>query len=767
MKKQKLFGVLIFMLFFSFLNAQKSDFNHEKLSDLLAAHVNNLRIKLGKLPLKRDADLAKAAKLQSDYIAEINSLTHVQVGTKFIRVKDRVSHFSRQFSTVGENILYTKPVRLSLNSKALEKLAFDMFRSWKNSPGHYANMILDDYKYGDFGFTYNSKSKRIFAAQVFGKKGVIISGQLSENAFGIKKSDNSCKYFMADKGNSMVNMGNAITIEFGGIYLKFHSKEIVEEIIENPNDGIAIDLVEREQLVCYGDNKLDVSPIYDGVMLSPVYRDSLLPHNLAENKKRFVTFLGVIPEHMRGKDLSPNLILIKDGKKCSYNVPTSIPSKRYDLRHIEPLIKKPEVTLKLKGVNGIRDIIFDFKTGRKTPVEEPEINLDSKKLFAIDIKSFTSIDGNTNTNSILHTERARFIKNLLKNKITNEVPFDIQAKENWELCQYQIELLGLEEHLGDDKEEIKQYIKNNLDPFWENSLNLQRKSKAILYEYGEWLETDPNFLFYNLTDALLTKNYDLANRVLFEMYNREENDVFFNEEFIIDKLFDKKELVQNVSALLLKEVNNYNLDNVVLFVRNWLSQPEQLSLEAQQNLLNLYAITSRQLLWSWDSSLEDFSKVMHPKKVELLFEKYKSEETVNPLFLNFHMASIEYYGQINFSPKIHESFEFITDYFREVSSTIQDDIDLCLFFNKWSAYYLTVELLMYRFNDKTLNEEASFLLAKTYVLENSESGLEELLDVHKLAIKFNRKKWCEWIDKDFQNLRYEGVKNLYCKACNN
>ncbi len=502
-------------------------------------------------------------------------------------------------------------------------------------------------------------------------------------------------------------------------------------------------------------------------MLKPVYRDSLFSHNLADNKKRFVTFLGVIPEHMRGKDISPNLILIKDGKKCSYNVPASIPSKRYDLRQIEPLIKKPEVVLKLKGINGIREIVFDFKTGQKKPVMIPEINFDSKKLFGIDIKSFTSVDGNTNTNSVLHTERAQFIKSLIKNKTTNEVSFNIQAKENWELCQYQIELLGLEEALGDDKEEIKQYIKNNLDPFWQNALNLQRKSKAILYEYGEWLETDPNFLFYNLTDALLTKNYDLANRVLFEMYNKEGNDIFFNEEFIIDKLFDKKELVQNVSALLLKEVNNYNLDNVVLFVRNWLSQPEQLSLEAQQNLLNLYAITSRQLLWSWDSSLEDFSKVMHPKKVELLFEKYKSEETVNPLFLNFHMASIEYYGQINFSPKIHESFEFITDYFREVSSTIQDDMDLCLFFNKWSTYYLTVELLMYRFNDKTLNEETSFLLAKTYVLENSESGLEELLDVHKLAIKFNQKRWCEWIDKDFQNLRYEGVKNLYCKTCNN
>ena len=36
----------------------------------------------------------------------------------------------------------------------------------------------------------------------------------------------------------------------------------------------------------------------------------------------------------------------------------------------------------------------------------------------------------------------------------NEVSFNIRAKENWELCQYQIELLGLEEALGDDKEEI-------------------------------------------------------------------------------------------------------------------------------------------------------------------------------------------------------------------------------------------------------------------------------------------------------------------------
>lgn len=748
------------------MNAQMTPSDKVRVSEFLSEYVNELRIEKGLFPLKKSEDLSRAAELHSDYMSDRNSLTHIEIKTDFPNPEDRVHNFNREFIGVGENVLFTKPKTFPLNDSELKKLAFEMFRSWKASAGHYANMVSPEYIYGDFGFSYQEKSRRVYATQVFAKKGYIIEGQLSQNAFSIKASDESCDDLIGNRGNLVVNIGNSISIENNEVFLSHHNLQTIKGIFENQNDGIAIDLVTRNQMPCDAENRLDLSEIYEGVLLKPVYRDPIFSGNSAQNPNRLVVALGKIPKELQGKEVSPNIILIKEGRKCSYAVPSMVPSRGYELRPIEPLIINPEIQLKMEGINGIMDVEFDFASGKITPLKNPNINLEEIKIHSIDIKSFTSVDGNETANELLHNARARYIQEFLFSKLNNaSIPMTIDAKENWELCFYHLEILGLDETLKQDKLAIRNYIQNHKDANWEEALQFQRKSKAILYTYGSWSIDDANVLNYNRTDALITKNYKLANKVLAEMYEKDNSNLFLNEEFIIDKLFDKQELVQNVSALLLKDIYNFKLDNVVFFVRNWLSKPELLSAEAQKNLLNLYTITSRQLLRNWDSSTEDFSKVMHPSKLEPLFIKYKSKDVVNPLFLNFHMAAIQYYGQINETDKIVESFNFIIKYFRNEAIDIEDDIALCLFFNSWSRYDLTLESLWKRYEYDELNEESCFIFAKTLVAYKNDKYRGETFDIHKIAIKFNQKRWCEWIDADFQNLRNEGVKNLFCNTC--
>ena len=153
-----------------------------------------------------------------------------------------------------------------------------------------------------------------------------------------------------------------------------------------------------------------------------------------------------------------------------------------------------------------------------------------------------------------------------------------------------------------------------------------------------------------------------------------------------------------------------------------------------------------------------------------LFDNYKSNDMVNPLFLNFHMMRIKYFGQINEADEITESFDFITAYFRDQATTVEDDIALSMFFNGWSRYDLTTELLQDRLWDDKLNEQGSFVLAKTltaypYTKYAKRIKESQLLAAHKKAMEFNQERWCNWINLDFQNLRMESIKNLYCKEC--
>ena len=129
------------------------------------------------------------------------------------------------------------------------------------------------------------------------------------------------------------------------------------------------------------------------------------------------------------------------------------------------------------------------------------------------------------------------------------------------------------------------------------------------------------------------------------------------------------------------------------------------------------------------------------------------------------MASIDYYGQINYSPKINESFYFITEYFKSQSLTMEDDIALSLFFNHWSTYSYTIELLLKSFEAKKINEEGLFILAETITGYPYRTNVSQRSKIHKKAIVVNKEKWCLWMDTNFQNFRVDDLKDLYCSEC--
>lgn len=768
---KKLLLIIFFAFSFVQTSAQLKVVEKEQLTTALLSRINKHRLQKGHMALAKNFDLAKAAAVQAEYLSKTGKLSHGHIEKDLKTPKKRVAKFNKSFVAVGENVLYSKPTTLPLSKTSINKLAYDMFNSWKNSPGHYANMISDGYSHSDLAFDYDSKTRRVYAVHVFGKKGYLISGQLSENAFGILKTDDYCYSLLGGKQNVLANMGNAITIEGDDIVLRYHNKEFIKEVFEDPKDGIAIDLVAREQLQCGEANKLDASEIYDGVLLEPIYRDEFFSKNIAEGDYRIVVKLGKVPEHLRGKELSPNMVFIKLGMKCNYVTSATVPTVHYDLKPVAPVLFVPKIELKTEGIQSVSELLFEFETGKDKASNLPELSEKVGELFAIDIQSHTSIDGNRDLNDDLHLRRAKFIQDYISERIDiSNSKVDIDAKENWELLDYQLERLGLDDIRKLPKPRIRAYVNQEANGRLFYSLKDQRRSSAILYHKGTWTTDDRNHIYSNLLNGLITNDMDLANMALVEMYRDTSNTFFLEENFIMDRLFDKSELVQNVAALMLRDVNAYSLENIVFFVRTWLAKADQLSKSAQKNLLNLYTITSRRMLFNWDLSAFNLQKIMHPEKVEPLFESYKSEDVVNPLFLNFHMTRIRFYGQVNEYDKIDESFDFITDYFKEQALTIEDDIALSLFFNSWSVYHNTNELLFKSFVDDKLNERSTFILAQTsmiYPYNNDGKRLKKavIFELHKKALSYNKNKWCNWIDRDFQSLRDDAIKNLYCNEC--
>lgn len=768
MSRKVLFFCLFFISFNCFAQLLESDTNLLRIE--LSKHVNELRLSQGLNSLEFNDILRLAGENHSDYLLNVGKLKHNQEENPDLRTpQDRVRFYGGgHFKLVGENVLRTKKLRGNLSEDKLKKIAKSIFESWKNSPRHYKNMIHPGFEIADYGFKWDDNLKVIYATQVFGRAGIIIKGQLSTNAFGLK--DGSYRYDASLEHllNIITNMGNGLSIEGNKVKLYYHSDYYFNEIFSNENDGIAIDLVFKNQFTCEEENHLDASHIYDGVLLEPVYKKELIENNKAQNDHRIITTVGIIPDSLVGKAIDASMILIRKGKKRNYVIPSEVPSQAYELRPIEALFyDPPNAYLSNRGISKIQQLKYNFETNQSTPINYPIIESFPEQIHSIEIKSYSSVEGSTAYNMQLHNNRAKTIKKHLQEQLNiSGTKISSSSKENWEKMYFQFRFL-LRDYLAElSKDSIKQLIaKDKGLPSWDNLLFQQRKSSAIIYYFDELPDTasQRDLALLNLRTAVLQKNFNLANKAMFEL-SKTENDweAIIYEPSLFEAFKTYPELVQNAAGLLSK-TEQKDLRKITSFLDSWIPRKHKLSLEARRNLIHLYTITCRKLLRHWDYSSRGLSNIIHPDRIKEFRNGHIEEE----LELNLQLTFLDYFGQINDYIRISRSFDFITRFFKDKSLNLEDELDLALFFNNWSRYDLAIDLLVPMFEEGRLNEEGVFILLKTINFYSNQYPIRQYEKVVSDAVKLNQSRWCQWVNINFQAKRNERVKELYCKECEN
>jgi hypothetical protein len=763
-KRLLLFLIILIPLFsFSQLTGKDKDILHQELSE----RINNLRLSKGLKPLFFNDTLKKAAQFHSEYMANNDVLSHDEKQTKYATPKKRVLAFEgKEFEIIGENVLYSTPQNFPLKKKDLVALAEEMFNSWKNSPDHYANMTEPEYVFGSLGFKSHIEKRIVYATQVFGTKGYVVKNQLSNNSFGLVQAPKDCEEEFETYSNLIMNLGNNLKIEGNEVILYYHNISYFNKIFSGPNDGIAIDLVSEDQLLCGKPNQLDISPVYDGILLKPYFSSEILANNKAESDHRIISKVGEISDDFQGNKYSPSLILIKNGKACKYIYPAKVPKRDYELRPIEPIIKdEPTVQLVQEGVVQSQIVNYDFKTNYTRAIELPAINKYNNEIHSIHVKSFSSVEGDSIHNEQLHNSRANFIKNHISSTLrASSDVFTINAKENWDQMNFQLNYFERDELAKLSHDSLKVILANRDNSLpWDSLLFSQRKSIAIINYLGEYIDGEnlESIGEFNLRTAVATGNTSLVKKALYEMYiSSNYNPAILFEPQIVEFIKIQPKTVANYAALLSLDYY-YDPYFITDFIHTWLNRKDKLDNAARSNLILLYTLVGTYLLDNWDVPSERLSNVIHPLKIEKISASNEKAE----LILNLHLTFIQYYGQVNDSPNISKSFYFIADYFKNTSLKKEDDVDLALFFNNWSMYHMTVEHLLSRFEQNKLNEDGLFVLATTMNFMNYSDETGIYIEVNKRALQSNQMRWCQWLDGDFQVKRNFQIKRMYCESC--
>ena len=117
---------------------------------------NRERARASLTPLRRNAELARAAQLQAEQMAAAGKLGHEVPGSRYLTLASRLKLVGYQYRAVGENVAegYTSGAAL--------------MAGWMTSAPHRANILSARFTETGVGMA-RSKSGRTYHTQVFGR----------------------------------------------------------------------------------------------------------------------------------------------------------------------------------------------------------------------------------------------------------------------------------------------------------------------------------------------------------------------------------------------------------------------------------------------------------------------------------------------------------------------------------------------------------------------------------------------------------------------
>lgn len=792
--------LLVLFLCPSFIQAQAlipaeldTDLLEEKLQE-----VNNAYRQAQNLPtLALDNILRLAAKDQARYIKAVKKLTHDQMFTGKKTLAERVNSHDGTFGFLDEHLALV-PIQESYEAQAMA--IFNYFKT-KTEDGN-----LNDPMHALMGafFVFDPGDNSLYAVQVLaGKAFRAFNGvQVVTDAYSLQPVKTSTCQLVTDNPYLSIDLPIHLRMFGSSIYLEYHDKAVLQEMISENRDGIAIDIIHKDQFKCDGEIDLYPSPVHDGFLLEPVFSKELYRNNQHPDTNRLYTYLGKVPASLDQKNLQLNVVLIKNNRACEEVYPVAIPFSDLPLFRINPIwaFGKDETVqpiqvaavehLKRSASRAISSteslkLQFDKSSISFFPGEWEKVNqfIDKNKgqIDSIRVLAYSSIEGTTINNLVLQQERADTIKAALEQLGVDSSKITTQAAENWDLFYRQVLGTDWGSLIQMDRKQVKQRLK---EPNVEESLSAllaeQREAKVIVH-----YQQRRNGAFSPYETASTSDGAKTALEALQTAINQEKTEKALQLQEELIRLFlefkvklsdllqvnipinsKNKWLLSNALSLELFFKKNIRTDEAYIKRIKKIQALAPLDLSLQFNYLG-YAV---RYLYEEGTPLEDPESLNAAilrlyDRQEATFQYQNIERTLDRLMVNFHLAAVDYYfHQRSYSDR-NASMLAIQDFFSQEDISEAEALSLTRFFNR--NYYLdwSLETMRPYLDREGASEDLIFTYFQTFSIWKGGKREAPYYELLERCMARNPKRLCQWIKTYFQLQRDEKIRKIFCESC--
>jgi uncharacterized protein YkwD len=767
------------------------DYKHNRayLEKLIEEQINEYRVSKNLPPFIKDQVLTLTAEDQTIFMVKTGKISHSQASSKKETPFDRVMFYNGMHGKVGENIFkividtYTKISGSSkkVKLKSYKNVATAIAQGWIKDKEGAKNLGSGKYVNSGLAVIFNEKEKTIIATQVVGSVPFPLPEGVKPNRddYGVLPYDKGkCSELVTKYGYLPQLMSDNILFKNGEIYFYFHDLALFKNVLKEPKDAIALDIISKDQYACETGNKYYPSKIHTGVMLPPVSKSHIFGKNELEEKGEILVSLGPIPDFVDTNNVEFNLLIIKEGCLCQTIVYNSLGGENLHSLDMGLIMDTLSVTHQADSVLNVLEFTIPFERN-KSKFNEIDINpfLDSISLNKYDLKSieiiaYSSIEGGVKENEIIQQKRAKSILQVIQKYNLKNVKTSIITKENWDGFYTSIKGSPYEkEFIGKTQEEVRKIVNSDtlsydLEPY----LSSQRKAEINLTVEKIFMdESLYKILPAKFDKAVANKEFSKAKIYQSVMLNNIATGGVKIEAILAPKIPHLKGTIAlNNNQIAARWYNEYNkVDNDSLNKYLLRDIETQLVISPNNVYLRYNKIALRLLLWSNKYSRETNPKDLS-KEIRMLYNSKIEKWKISRLILNYNLVAADVYYEKNKFNERDKALGEVQKILLRSKLTRDQAFKVANYFIFQMRIDWTIDLMKPWAAKENIDEEFLFTFLSVAIYNKEKVPETEYLKFMEKAKQMNTKRFCELFgfpNMSFQLLKDLSVKELYCKTC--
>ncbi len=758
-------------------------FNSDTLSYYILQGINKQLQFNNHEDLKTQKILKTVAEDQAEYMATIEEATSEQSNKKKKTIEDRMVFYGGSVNAL--EIVTKEPVMKGDATLSYAELAYNIYFKWLGTKKTMDIFLNPEYIFAGIGAKIDKRGKKIYVSMVIGNYKSLNAGANRRNELDAPFStrlygmypfeDKICK--KCDIFRDIVDLQTGLSVRDGFIYFKTNRMKELSRILKDSRDGLAVEVVQKDQYPCTGDNIIDNTLPSKGILIKRYWSKKLFKRNLNKDKKKdeLEIKIGKFPDNVKG-DYEMNLIIIKDHRACK-NIMRS-----YVVEAGLEYSNKVELLADTISVNGIpkfspsvtsSNIKFtipferskiDYKAQDIEPLlkqlDEPDYNINEVKVTA-----YSSIEGTEEKNSLLQKDRAQSIIKVLEARQKNNIKTEIITKDNWEMFKEDIKTSEYAYLSEKTVQEAQDFIRQNklhekLEPILAKERYAEVEMK-ITYDINGPKEQPFVVSMFNKA----VKKKDIATALSIQ-------------KFIFKKVFNKQYGSKIIDDMLIpNELANAGLLMNKLWLEKWINNSE-ISSDDYTKIGKLTQLdpTNAYILYNYlycDIIFGEIGseKIMNErqKMIDGLYSSTLSKNTVDNLNIEYQFKIIHYYDSLSTPhPKMIASLEKIKKIVNISESNWQSSLKLAYIFIEQKDYDFAIKLIEPFIDEEKVFDELVFTYITLCTKTPQRLFTELFTKAMEKASKIDPNRFCKLINTtqlNFQVFDNTDVKDIYCNTC--